>query len=206
MYDLVELKNKIETKLNKCLPTSVFLDRFRVIDEESRKTAQYGDSRYFPFYYWLGTLVQPKNLVEIGLHLGLCSGMLLKACKTVKEVLTFQQKTDQFFSPRLGRSNIKDHFKGILHVHVGDVTDDYFTDRLDSTGWDIALVNEDTGYDKYLVYLDVVWSKLNAEGLIVMDNVTRTKAAAQAFSDFCKTKNRTPLVIETRYGVGMVHK
>ena len=82
-----ELKSLLEEKLNKQLPSRIFLDRMRVLDEDSRKTSAYNDPKYIPFYYWLGTLIKPKSLVEIGFRLGLFSGNFLKSCKTFAAVI-----------------------------------------------------------------------------------------------------------------------
>ena len=178
----------------------------RVITEESRITSAYNDSRYIPFYYWLGTLIQPKSLVEIGFRLGLFSANFLRGCKTVEKFLAFQEKTHEFYSPRLGISNVKDHYKGQYYVHIGSINDSVFEDKLKENEWELAIVNEEVGYDRHREYLDSLWSNLHPDGLIVMDYVTRHKPASEAYFDFCKSKNRTPTIVTTRYGVGLIRK
>ncbi len=204
--DLTELKKELEEKLNKLLPSKVFLDRMRVIDEESRRTAAYNDPKYVPVYYWLGTFLQPKSLIEIGFRLGLFSATFLRACKTVERFLAFQEKTSEFYSPKLGKGNVKDHYKGPIDIYIGNINDAAFEAKMNEAEWDVAIVNEEVGYDKHREYLDVLWSKLHLDGLIVMDYVTRHKPAGEAYFDFCKAKNRNPTVIETRYGVGLIRK
>jgi predicted O-methyltransferase YrrM len=202
----VELKRLLEEKLDKQLTSRIFLDRMRVIDEDSRKTSAYNDPKYVPFYYWLGTFVQPKTLIELGFRLGLFSATFLRACKTVERFLGFQEKTDQFYSPKLGKANVRDHYKGTMDVYVGMIHDEVFEHKLKETEWDLAIVNEEVGYDKHREYLDALWSKLRLDGLIVMDYVTRHKPAGEAYFDFCKAKNRDPITIDTRYGVGIIRK
>lgn len=204
--ELEELKCTLEEKLDKNLPSKVFLDRMRVIDEDSRLTAAYNDPKYVPFYYWLGTLIQPKSLIEIGFRLGLFSATFLRACKTVERVLVFQEKTDTFYSPNLGKSNVRDHYKGKFDAHVGLINDADFETKLSQTQWGLAIVNEEVGYDKHREYLDALWSNLHLDGFIVMDYVTRHKPAGEAYFDFCKAKNRNPITITTRYGVGIIRK
>ena len=204
--DLIKLKQLLEDKLNKLLPSRIFLDRMRVIDEESRKTASYNDPKYIPFYYWLGTLIKPVSFIEIGFRLGLFSANFFRSCKTVENFLGFQEKSSDFYSPRLGKSNVRDYYKGKTDIYVGKITDPGFEKLFNVTEWDLAVINEEVSYDKHREYLDVVWSKLQLDGLIVMDYITRHKPAFEAYFDFCKAKNRDLTIIETRYGVGIIRK
>lgn len=200
------MKRILEEKLDKNLPARVFLDRMRVIDEESRQTAAYNDPKYVPFYYWLGEQVQPDSIIEVGFRLGLFSATFLRACKSVKKMLAFQEKTTTFYSPKLGKANVRDHYKGPLDIYVGSINDVAFEQKLTENQWGLAIVNEEVGYDRHREYLDALWSNLQLDGLIVMDYVTRHKPAGEAYFDFCKAKNRSPITIATRYGVGIIRK
>jgi predicted O-methyltransferase YrrM len=204
--DLLELKKRLEEKLDKQITSRVFLDRMRVLDEESRKSAAYNDPRYIPFYYWLGSMIEPKSLVELGFRLGLFSANFLRSCKSVERFLGYQEKTAEFYSPRLGKSNVRDHYKGPLDIYVGSINDEEFENLLSKTQWDLAIINEEVGYDRHREYLDVIWSKLNLDGYIVMDYVNRHKPAGEAYMDFCRIKNREPVKISTRYGVGIIKR
>lgn len=204
--DLLELKAKLEQKLNKRLSARVFLDSLRVIDEASRQSAAYNDPLYVPFYYWLGTFAQPKSLIEIGFRLGLFSANFLRACKTVQLFLAFQEKTEDYYSPRLARANVKSHYRRKMFVHVGNIHDERFEFLLKQTVWDLVIINEEVSYDLHRLYLDVLWSKLSIDGLICMDYIGRHKPAKDAYYDFCRTKSRDPVLIATRYGVGLIKK
>lgn len=201
-----ELKDYVTLKLSKQLPSHIFLDSMRVIEEESRKTPAYTDPKYLPFYYFLGTQIEAENLLEIGFRLGLCSGCFLKGCKTVRNFLAFQEKTEEFYSPRMGRANVKCNFRGDFHVHVGSVSDDVFTERLKATSWDLVILNEEAAYDKHRLFYDLLWPELRLGALIISDYINRHRATGQAYFDFCKAKNREPIVIGTRYGVGLIQK
>jgi len=204
--ELAELKKQLEEKLDKQITSRVFLDRMRVLDEESRKSAAYNDPKYVPFYYWLGTFIQPKSLVELGFRLGLFSGNFLRGCKTVERFLGYQEKTAEYYSPKLGKSNVKDHFKGQLDIYHGSVNDEAFEKLINKDKWGCAIVNEEVGYDRHREFLDVLWSKLDADALIVMDYVNRHKPATEAYMDFCRIKSREPVIIHTRYGVGLIKR
>lgn len=205
--NLKELHWALKDKLAKSVVSAhILLDKFRVIDEASRRSSAYTDPKYAPFYYHLGTLIQPKTVLEIGFRLGLFTGCLLKGCQTVEKVLGFQQKSDAFYSERLGKANVRDNFKGELDIHLGTMTDDVFLKKLAEAKWDLVIVNEEVSYDDHLKYLDIVWPHVSDEGLVVMDYVTRHSAAGQALKDFCMIKNRESVYVPTRYGVGIIQK
>jgi hypothetical protein len=106
----------------------------------------------------------------------------------------------------MGKSNIKDNFKGNLDLYVGNITDDEFEIKFKENVWQIALINEEVNYDRYRLYFDFLWSQIDVKGLIVMGNILRQRQAKQAYLDFCKAKNRQSLIIETRSGVGIIEK
>ena len=203
---LTELKMKLEKKLESPIQSHVFLDRFRLLEEESRQSVAYNNPRYIPFYYWLGGSVEPKNLLEIGFRLGLCSSCFLKACHSVELFIGFQRKAEEFWSPRLGKANIKDNYKNKTHIHYGGWNEDSWQQVLSSTKWDLVIVNEEVGYDEHRLYLEGVWPQVNENGFIVMDYVTRHQPAIKAYTDFCKSVNEPETKISTRYGVGLIQK
>lgn len=205
MSFVTELKSKIELKLNKGLSSRIFLEKMRLIDEDSRKSSVYSDPRYLPFYGWLGTLINPKSLLEIGFNLGLCSGCFLQTCKSVTKFLAFQEYIENF-SPKLGIANIKDNYKEDFYIHIGRIYDEIYDKQLIKNKWDLVLINYETGYDKYREYLDMVWENLSNDGLIFVDNISKHKFAFDAYKDFCKIKNRDFCKIDTRYGVGVIQK
>lgn len=205
--NIKELKDKLTPKLEKAVVSArILLDKMRVIDEASRMTAAYTDPTYAPFYYHLGTLASPRTMLEVGFRLGLLSGCFLRGCRSVEKFLAFQERTDSFYSERLGRGNIRDAFKKQLDIHVGKTADEEFLTKLAADKWDLAIINEEVGYDQHMSYLDLIWPHVSLDGLVVMDYVVRHQPAKQAFHDFCKAKNREPVEMPTRYGVGIIQK
>jgi predicted O-methyltransferase YrrM len=205
--ELKQLQIKLREKLAKStLSAHLLLDKFRLIDESSRKSSAYTDPKYIPFYYHLGTLIEPKTVLEIGFRLGLFSGCFVKGCKTVEKILGFQQRSDTFYSERLGRANVKDNFSGELDIHFGTTTDEVFSQKLAATKWDLVIINEELSYDDHLKYLDLVWPHVSDEGIVVVDYLSRHPATNQALKDFCMMKNREFSFVPTPYGVGLVQK
>jgi hypothetical protein len=204
--DIKQLETALNEKLAKPFVASSLLCRMRLLDEAYRKTAAYSDPRFIPFYYHLGGLIKPRNLLQIGFGSGVFASCLLRSCDSVKRVLAFQEQGEEFYSPRLGRSNVRDYYKGELYIHVGSTQDDEFCKIFGSEKWDLTIITEETGYDKSAAYLDLVWPQMEFNGLVVMDYLTRHTPASQAFFDFCKGKSREPVTLKTRYGVGMVQK
>src|SRR5262252_10253973 len=180
--ELANLKKALEARLAKPFSARVLLDNLRLIDESSRKTSAYSDPLYIPFYFHLGQCIQPKNMAEFGFRLGLFTSAFLKSCKTVENVLGFQERTDEFYSPRLGRANVLQNVRRgtPVHIHTGTLHDDVFIDLFQRNKWDLVILNEETLYDKHLAYLDFVWPQMELNGYIVMDYIVRHTPAKQA--------------------------
>lgn len=203
---LEEVKLHIEQCLKKNLPSRVFLDRMRVIDEASRCSLAYNNPTYVPFYYWLGTILQPKTFVEIGFRLGLLSGNFFRSCKTVSYFLALQEPDGGFYSDRLGKSNIKDFYKRNFYVHIGNCTDELFETKLKSLDVDLVIINEEVSYDRHRLYYDLMWPQMSPNGIIVVDYLNKCQASAIAFKDFCVSVNQEAIYVKTDYGIGMVAK
>ena len=203
--DLHSLTVLLNAELNaQVISGRAILDRFRLIDENSRKTAPYLDHKYAPFYYHLGKHIEPQSLVEIGFNLGLLSASLLISCKTIKRFFGYTDNNDT--SLRIGKSNIKIAFKGEAIFHVGDLYDQEFIDIFSPNSWDLIILNDETVYDKHLEYLDAVWPHVSEHGLIIAEYIDRHAPARDAFLAFCESKNRKPVIFETRYGTGILQK
>ena len=182
----------------------VLLDKLRLIDESSRKSSQYQDPNYLPFYYYLGKLVQSKSLLHVGLDLGLPSCCFLQGSPQVERMLAFQRTSKDFNSPRIAVSNIRD-IKGKrfdIDYYYGNVVDGEFVKKM-SLKFDMVMITEKINGDRINETLDVCWEYLNLDGFICLDHVSETK---DIFFDFCKARNRSPVVFNTRYGVGLVQK
>lgn len=205
--ELETLKNLLDKDLSLLtLSGRSILDRFRVVDDKSRKTAPYLDHRYAPFYYYLGKHIQPKNVMEIGFNLGLLSGSFLISCKTVKNFFGFKLISNNFIPTRLGKSNIKMVFKGNKKFFEGNLYENDFFDEFGKNLWDLIIINDENVYDQHLEYLEIVWPQISENGLIVAEYIHSHKAAGDAFLAFCESKNRQPLIFKTRYGTGIVQK
>ena len=207
IIDLKYLKSKIETDLNsEIISGRTLLDSLRVIDESSRKTASYVDHRFSPFYYYLGKYMKPQSMIEIGFDLGLLSSCFLKSCKTVQKFVGFKEKTTEYASNRLGKSNIKQNFKNEKKYFLGNLYDEDFLNCISATHFDLAIINEETKYDKHLEYLDIVWNHLSENGIIIVEYFGRHNPSKDAFLGFCHNKHRIPEQFPTRYGTAIVQK
>jgi hypothetical protein len=204
----MEIKEYIEGRLKKNIVTSkVLLDRMRMIEEDSRQSFAYNDSHYISFYYWLGEIFKAKALVEIGFQLGLLSGNYLKTCKTVQYFLALQEtRKGEYYSHRLGKSNVRDNYRRSLYIHVGKCEDDIFQTKLKALEVDLVIINEEVGYDRHRLYYDAVWPQMAKNGIIVVEYLKKYKPSLMAFKDFCLSKNINPIYINTTYGVGVIEK
>jgi hypothetical protein len=203
--DLEALKAKLEDELKRQLVSaSVLLGHMRVVDESSRHAFQYIDNRYAPFYYHLGKHIKPRNILKIGFRLGLLSGCFLKSCQTVEDFLAFQ--SDVALATRLGTKNIKDIYKNSFRLFLGDFLSDEFKILLQTKKWDFVIFNEETRCDDIRLHLDLVWPNMEIGGLVVVDYVNYHKPTKGVYHDFCKAQNREPVVVNTRYGVGLIER
>jgi hypothetical protein len=204
---LPELKKRLDADLDKSVMSSGnLMHSFALLNESSRKSGPYTDPRYIPFYYYLGKYIYPTNFMEMGFRLGLCSGCFLKSCLTVEHFFGFQKRGDEYYSTRLGMRNLRRNYRGAAEVVIGDILESPFVNALGKKQWDLAFMNEEMEYDQHRNYLDTIWNSMALGGLLVADNINSHKPGGTAFVDFCKTKNREPVTIATRYGVGIVQK
>lgn len=203
-----KLKEDLEKKVRtQAISSSVLLSKCRLIDEISRKSGQYQDPFYFPFYYHLSKFVHPKSIMQIGLYLGFPLCCFLQGENSVENLFCFQNKDNFFYSEKLAISNIKDIFKSIkIDYHYGSVFDREFG-QIASLGWDLILINQEkTNNDSLNEILDICWNSANLDGLIVVDKVNSDKNVNACFNNFCKINNRDSIIINTRYGTGIVQK
>ena len=203
----IELKDSLNLLLGKPFNARVLLNTARLINENDRRASSYTDPNYIPFFYHLGKLIAPKSVVEVGVRLGLTATALTRSCLSVTQYLALQELNgEDYYSVRLAKANIHDHFKGELYTHVGSVDDEEFSARLESQEWDLAIINDEVGFDRHFLWLETLWERLALGGWMVCDYVESHRPARKAWDGFCKGKNRTPEFINTRYGVSFVQK
>lgn len=204
---LDELITQLKEKMKKQhVPPRILLDRLRLIDEGSRRSGQYLDPNYLPFYYHLSGLISPQDVLHIGLELGLPSCCFLLGSKTASSMTCFQRRLSGFYSPRIALSNIKD-VKGRkfpVEFYNGLIIDREMQDKM-SKGFDLVMITEKTSPDDLQEILDVTWERLRLDGFVVVDHISE-KERAMVFNNFCKTKDRPFFNIQTRYGVSIVQK
>lgn len=199
----MDFVKQIEEKLAKELPAHVFLDDLCLPDEGLRKSSEYNDPRHYPFFYWLGVHFKPKRILEIGFKLGLSTCCFFKSCKTVEDYYAFYETKEEYYSPRLGKKNVKKRFKGdfVLLTTIFPKLNDLLEGQ-----FDLVFINETENYDKYRAYLDLAWERINEKGLIIIDYINRLKPAKQAYVDFCSIQNKSETILDTRYGIGLIQK
>ena len=185
------------------LPPKLLLSRFRLLDEQSRESRAYLDSRYLPFYYYLGKHFPKTNLLVLGFGLGLESALYLWDNKVTENLLAIHEPSEEFYFEKYGLSNVRQVWKKDCDLYVGHFTDQSFQDKLNKK-WDIVLINQEK-YDTCLLYLNTIWSKLNDKALICIDHMD-DEEVKKAYLDFCKFKEKESLIFPTRYGVGVCLK
>lgn len=201
----IDLEKKIKLQ---AISSNILLSKCRLIDEISRKSGQYQDPFYLPFYYHLSKFIQPKSIMQIGLNLGLPLCCFLQGNKSVKKLFCFQTKNDkEFYSEKLAFYNIKDIVKNVdISYYYGSIFDKDFQKNA-NFGYDLIFINEEKINMDYLnSILDTSWNFVNLNGLIILDKVTSNEDVKNYFLNFCKINSRDPVIIKTRYGTGIIQK
>lgn len=205
--DLKKLKSDVDQSLSLgLLSPGVLLGRLRLIDEDSRKSPQYQDPKYLPFYYHLAKQIDPASVLNIGFDLALPLCCFLKGSSSVTRAVGLQLRSLDFYSPRLALANIRD-VKGRkfpVDFHFGKVTDEELAGKM-AGGVDLVMITEKIGSDLIDV-LEVCWQNLNLDGFVVLDKVTPESPDGILFSDFCRSKNRDFIFFGTRYGTALAMK
>jgi hypothetical protein len=205
MNDLF-FKKELNEKVNRQYVSSrILLDKLCLVDEDSRKSGQYQDPLYLPFYFHLNKFIKPKNIAQIGLNLGLETCCFLQGNDSVERVFGFQKNNDAFYSERLALSNIKSISKKIkIDYYYGQIYDDEFIKKISSCY--LIMINEKTNFDEIKNVIDISWQNLNLDGHLLMDYLHYDKKIEKIFLDFCKVQNRPSNIFNTRYGIGIICK
>jgi hypothetical protein len=205
---LEDMVRGIEEKLKKQpISSRVLLDRLRLLDESSRKTSQYQDPNYLPFYYYMSKFVSPKMIFHVGLDLGLPICCFLMGFEGVEKILAFQKASKSFYSPKIAMSNIMDIKKSGLSFdyYFGEVLDGALEDRM-SFKFDLVLITSAMTSDELNDVLEISWRHMNLGSFLAVDHVVSNPKSGAVVSSFCKSKGRPCSVIDTRYGVALTEK
>lgn len=183
------------------------LSKFKVGNEDYRHMPSYTDPRNYLAYYYLACHLEPKKVLEIGFDIGIESGCFLTGClQHVEYFLGFHHKTSHYWSSRISRSNVANVLKKKADHWIGNVDDSEFLKKFLTHKWDCILITEITDESHYRKYLDLAWSRLDRNGVIVFDNVTNLKEASKAYSNYCDLVKRKPKVVKSRNGMGILIK
>lgn len=205
---LDHLERELNEKLTRQqVSPRVLLDRLNLLDEASRKTSQYQDPNYFPFYYHLSKSVHPKTIFQVGFDLGLPLCCFLAGCDSAEKVIAFQKRDGSFYSPRIAVSNIKIVRRSGLSLdfHLGDFLDESLESMI-SVGLDLAFVTCHVKDEELNDILYLTWKHMNLDGVLVVDHMRSNPKVFDVFKSFCKTQNREYVFFETRYGTTVVRK
>jgi hypothetical protein len=187
------LNSKIESSH---LNSHMLLSRAKMLDSASRESPAFNDCRCLPFYYHLGTQISPKKVLQIGSKIGLIGACFLQSCSTVE---LWQVGEDSSSRSTFGLicSNLRLFGKAqISCVSIEEITEEKAN---------LGLLTELYHPEKFKEMLELLWRRLDREGLLVVDYI-QDEAAGVVFKEFCVLKNRVPTLFDTRYGVGIVQR
>lgn len=185
------------------LSAKVLLSRFGIVDQNFHTLT---DPRYLPFYYYLGKHLKPRRVLEYGVQLGLCSSLFFIHSKECEEYLGLQNIRD-LYQTRLARRNLRTVLKKRkFGIHIGSFFDAAFESYVVDRNWDLVLIPTVYPYDQTMQILEFIWDRMSKDGCLIIDRVHYDKKVGEAYSNFCKIKNRSMCVFKTKYGVGLLRK
>ena len=129
----------------------------------------------------------------------------MTSCKSVKKFIAFRENDGSYYSHRIGRKNIKKVFKG-SSVYINTYLHHAELDKIITNSLDMVIFCCEHKYDKQLERLDYVWQYLSEDGIMLCENLNKTKSVKDAFVAFCEGSNREPIFFNTRHGTGLVRK
>lgn len=179
------MKKEIEEILNKKqISAKYLLNNFSLGNSKLCK-----DPYYYPFYFFLGRMVFPQNLLEVGVGSGLNSGMFLLGNKSKNH------SPNKFVAigedSSITRKNIKKVYKGDFEIKSS----------IDDIKWDLALINYNDNYDKTLFLLETLYE---TSTMIVLDKVFYEKSVKLAFNNFVDIHKPEHYVINTTFGSAII--
>lgn len=186
------------------ITSEILLSGTKLYSESSRDSILYKDNRYLPFYYHLGKQLQPKEVVQIGPVLGLVGACFLRSCQTVEHWLAIGN--GEKHCGAIIKDNLVLHtkYQGTWgHINYMGLIPEMLEPQIESDiKYDLGFLTESFDEGRYRKYLDFLWTHLASEGLLVADYISSNSV----FHDFCRVKNREPMIFDTRYGVGIVQR
>lgn len=204
MYNvsIQEIKKNINKKLEaNMLPAKILQSKFKI----GIVSSLHNDPTFMPFYFHLGKLLKVKKIIEFGFDLGVSSGSLIEGSAGVEKFLAFRRKGD-YFTKRLGISNIHSILKKKFDLWIGTETDPEFMKMVLLNKWDCAIICEQGQSEQtYRAYLDLIWNQINYDGFIVFDFLNEPMAKS-AFDSFCKLQNHNYVTFNTLRGTGIIQK
>jgi len=179
------LDNLHKNKIGKFL-----VSKFDLLDEDHKAT-EVNDPLFLPFYYYLNEIIKPKNMMEIGLGMGLCSGSFLLGNKSVDNFLGVQE-SKTYYNKNIAIRNVKKYYKKKFK----------FSSTIVDFKSDFIILRE-KNKEKMSEYLSSVFEFLEYDGMLCCDYAFDNKSVLDIF---CRTRNLNYKFYNTRYGVGIITK
>ena len=177
----MDLKTKLIDRLKKTLPPRILLGKFCFPDG---RQGIYADPNYISFFYYLGSELKPKCMAEFDCEIGIRAACCALGSKDTK-ISLFLEGVSRFADANVRLAGVKPN------VYVGKLTER--TLELIEESWNLVIVRN-------VEFLNVIWNKVPHGGVVCM------VGKDQAFHDFCKSKNREPIVFQVRDGVILIER
>lgn len=205
--DIDKIVKQATRDMNKCyISVDTLTSRIPYISPNAKSRSFFDDPFFYPVYYHIGKLIQPKNMLDLTLGGGLPASCFLLGSNKVENFFGFNQIDEEFYSFRMPRKNIKLINRGHHNFYRGYLTDTIMQESLKSMKWDVVLMSKIMSYDDHLAYLRIIWQYISEGGLLIMDYINYHKPVGRVYKEFCLSQNKAMHIIPSKYGVGLIKK
>lgn len=142
-----------------------------------KRSGVYSDPNYMPFFYYLGSELKPKHVATFKPELGIRTACCVIGNREAK--VSLFGNVSSFVDTNVRLAGVK--------PNIGNLTESF------DEKWDLVLVRN-------MDYLELIWNKVNHGGFICM------LGQKQEFHDFCKCKNREPVIFKIRDGIILIER
>lgn len=190
------------------LPAQILTSKFPYTTSSSRLRSYFNDPSYFPTYYYLGRVLNPKNILDVNLGNAIPLACVIAGSDAAENVAGFQHlsEDDTYYSVRMAKHNLRRVYKGSVGLHAGYFGDKDFDILINLQKWDMIILNCEITYDEYLTYLRILWRNLADGGNFIVDRINYHKPAGKACVDFCLSLNISFNKVASKYGMALISK
>ena len=186
------INDLIKAVNNSTISGKHILPLVKTISDEPNLNDEFSDPRFYSFYYYLGVMSQAQSCLHYDVRSGLIASALLAGNSGQLRHFVACETQDSLYPDNFTKSNIG------RYSRCQDLSWTWPSQgRFDL----ITVASRSLNMDKLLAAKDL----LAPEGLITVDYISEGRNR-EAADRLCRAMNRTPTVLNTKYGVYLIER